>query len=67
MIYVKEKALTCLVKTVLQAAVLGFEPRNDGVRVRCLTVWRYRFDKKILYMNVFEKASVLLWGVQMIK
>ena len=24
----------------LFAGLLGFEPRNDGVRVRCLTVWR---------------------------
>ncbi len=24
------------------AAALGFEPRNDGVRVRCLTAWRRR-------------------------
>ena len=21
--------------------VLGFEPRNNGVKVRCLTAWRY--------------------------
>ena len=23
------------------AGVTGFEPVNDGVRVRCLTAWRY--------------------------
>jgi hypothetical protein len=23
------------------AGVLGFEPRNDGVKVRCLTAWLY--------------------------
>ena len=23
------------------AGVLGFEPRNGGVKVRCLTAWRY--------------------------
>ena len=47
--------------------LLAYKLVSVGVRVRCLTVWRYRFDKKILYMNVFQKASVLLWGVQMIK
>ena len=23
------------------AGVVGFEPTDDGVRVRCLTAWRY--------------------------
>ena len=23
------------------AGVLGFEPRNAGIRIRCLTAWRY--------------------------
>ena len=27
---------------VFLAAALGFEPRDDGVRVRCLTAWRCR-------------------------
>ncbi|CAI8875178.1 hypothetical protein EMIT07CA2_30002 [Brevibacillus sp. IT-7CA2] len=26
---------------ILMAGVLGFEPRNDGVKVRCLTAWLY--------------------------
>ena len=30
-----------LLHEVLQAGVLGFEPRDAGVRVQCLTVWRY--------------------------
>ena len=25
------------------AGVAGFEPTNDGVRVRCLTAWRYPY------------------------
>ena len=25
------------------AGVAGFEPTDDGVRVRCLTVWRYPY------------------------
>ena len=26
---------------VSMAGVAGFEPTNDGVRVRCLTAWRH--------------------------
>ena len=28
-------------KTVFKARVAGFEPANDGIRIRCLTAWRY--------------------------
>jgi hypothetical protein len=38
------------------AGVLGFEPRNGGVKVRCLTAWRYpnRGDRK---QEVKERQS----------
>ncbi len=26
-----------------EAGVLGFEPRDDGVKVRCLTAWLYPY------------------------
>ncbi len=25
------------------AALPGFEPGNDGIRIRCLTTWRQRY------------------------
>ena len=25
----------------LLVGIVGFEPTNDGVKVRCLTAWRY--------------------------
>ena len=30
-----------LPRPVVLAGVAGFEPATDGVRVRCLTAWRY--------------------------
>ena len=31
------------------AGVAGFEPTNDGVRVRCLTAWRHPNNAIIIY------------------
>ena len=28
-----------------KARVAGFEPANDGIRIRCLTTWRYPIKK----------------------
>ena len=39
----KQKGLHINCK-VLQAALPGFEPGDDGVRVRCLTIWRQRYN-----------------------
>ena len=30
-----------MIATLKMAGVAGFEPTNDGVRVRCLTAWRH--------------------------
>ena len=35
------------------AGVLGFEPRDNGVRVRCLTAWRYPSENHEIYYNSF--------------
>ena len=31
------------------AALPGFEPGNDGIRIRCLTTWRQRYFVLLLY------------------
>ena len=33
--------LTTQGRAARMARVAGFEPANDGVRIRCLTAWRY--------------------------
>lgn len=39
------------------ARVAGFEPARDGVRVHCLTAWRYPYNVSVskhdIYNNVF--------------
>ena len=34
------------------AGVLGFEPRDNGVRVRCLTAWRYPNENHETYYSI---------------
>ena len=43
------------------AGVAGFEPTNDGVRVRCLTAWRHPNTMKLLiiYMSNLEISHIL--------
>ena len=36
------------------AGVLGFEPRDNGVRVRCLTAWRYPSENHKTYYSIFD-------------
>ena len=49
------------------AGVLGFEPRNVGVRVRCLTTWRYpniKFVKMLSDTDVvtpFGRTTSATW------
>ena len=33
------------------ARVAGFEPADDGIRIRCLTTWRYPNEKTIGFMG----------------
>ena len=41
------------------AGVLGFEPRNVGVRVRCLTAWPYpNIDNIILTFYLFFNSFI---------
>jgi hypothetical protein len=44
------------------AGVLGFEPRNGGVKVRCLTTWRYpnTEDSRIIVKNGGSQGFFLL-------
>ena len=44
-------------KTVFKARVAGFEPANDGIRIRCLTAWRYPIKKR---ETRFELAALAL-------
>ena len=49
------------------AGVAGFEPTNDGVRVRCLTAWRHpnfyiknqttRLIMELLYKTILKISS----------
>ena len=34
-----------LFKAVLKTRLAGFEPADDGIRIRCLTAWRQPFIK----------------------
>ena len=40
LIFQEKKSSPFSRKTLILAGLQGFEPWNDGVRVRCLTVWR---------------------------
>ncbi len=35
------KANACSAESLLLARVAGFEPAHDGIRIHCLTAWRY--------------------------
>ena len=41
------------------AGIAGFEPANDGVKVRCLTAWRY---PSMVYLKGFEPLTHGLEG-----
>ncbi len=36
------------------AGVLGFEPRNAGIKTQCLTAWRYPKRKKLTCVSSFR-------------
>jgi predicted NodU family carbamoyl transferase len=38
------------------AGVLGFEPRDDGIKIRCLTAWLYPKNKAFI-KEVFLKSK----------
>ena len=44
------------------AGVVGFEPTDDGVRVRCLTAWRYPYPlystKDILWRKLAPRVGL---------
>ncbi len=43
------------------AGVLGFEPRDNGVRVRCLTAWRYPSENhKTYYSRCITEMQLFL-------
>ena len=44
---------------VSQAALPGFEPGDAGIRIRCLTVWRSRYN--ITWARGFEPPT--FWSV----
>ena len=43
------------------AGVAGFEPTNDGVRVRCLTAWRHPWviTAKLVEGEGFEPSKAM--------
>ena len=43
------------------ARVAGFEPASDGVRIRCLTAWRYPNNAYIIYPS-FAIVKQNLYG-----
>ena len=47
------------------AGVAGFEPTNDGVRVRCLTAWRHPNMK--LALEYFQRIFILPLSCKFIK
>ena len=42
---------------LLSTAVPGFEPGNGGFKVRCLTAWRHRNNKREYYHKGDSEAS----------
>ena len=43
----------------LLARVAGFEPANDGIRIRCLTAWLYPISNDILaHPDIYEKNNL---------
>ena len=45
----------CLIKL---ARVGGFEPPHDGIRIRCLTAWRY----PIIRIRYLLSVVIFNWG-----
>ena len=40
------------------AGVRGFEPRNAGIRIRCLTAWRYPNKLVLNLPNIFDTFRI---------
>ena len=40
----------------------GFEPANDGVKVRCLTAWLHPYEKKVVKKGIVTD-SLFYYGV----
>ncbi len=45
--------------SAIMAGVAGFEPTNDGVRVRCLTAWRHPNMNLFLLALFYQTFSFL--------
>lgn len=45
------------------AGVLGFEPRNDGIKIRCLTAWLYP-NNNIYNINIKRILMGRLMGIE---
>ena len=48
---------------VVLARVAGFEPANDGIRIRCLTAWLYPISINILTHYAIVSKKNLGWMV----
>lgn len=51
-----DKIKTAFRQFLFLARVAGFEPADDGIRIRCLTTWRYP--------NIINCSALteILWG-----
>ena len=41
--------------------MVGLEPTNDGVKVRCLTAWLHPYEKKVVKKGI-ETDSLFFMG-----
>ena len=48
---------TCLRKCFFLAGVAGFGPANAGVKVLCLTAWRYPNDLTLIFYHIIPQLS----------
>ena len=48
-----------LCPAIVLARVAGFEPANDGIRIRCLTAWRYPI--------IWRRHPDLNWGIKVLQ
>ena len=44
------------------AGMAGFEPANDGVKVRCLTAWLHPYGKKVVKKGIDTDSLFIFWG-----
>ncbi len=50
--FLRLSSAVCLLDFRIMAGVLGFEPRNAGIKTLCLTTWRHPNNLRDLLRNM---------------